>query len=103
MNKLKRAPTHPGIILREDFMEPLGITQIELANKLALSPRTINEVVNEKRKVNPELAIKLSLFFNTSVELWLNLQNTLDVYNLLQTKRTDFLKIKNYLHQKATN
>ena len=76
----KRQPTHPGEILKEEFMKPLGITQVDLAKNLGVSFRTISELVNEKRAVSPEMALRLSKYFRTSPELWLNLQNGYDLH-----------------------
>ena len=79
MIKLKRAPAHPGQILKEEFLDELGITQTNLANSLGTTFRTTTEIVNEKRSISTEIAIKLSKFFGTIVELWLNLQNQFDI------------------------
>jgi addiction module HigA family antidote len=77
---IKREPTHPCEILREDFMKPLALTQVDLAKNLCVSFRTISELVNEKRAVSPEMALRLGKYFRTSAELWLSLQNTYDLY-----------------------
>ena len=63
MIKLKRLPTHPGQILKEDFLDELEITQTELAFALGTTFRTINEIINEKRNISTEMAIKLSNIF----------------------------------------
>lgn len=78
--ELKRMPTHPGEILREDFMLPYNLTQIELAKALKTTFRTINEIVNCKRSVSPEMALKLARYFGTSADIWLNLQGDYDLY-----------------------
>lgn len=77
---LKRMPTHPGEILREDFMVPLNLTQTELAKALKTTFRTINEIINGKRSISPEMALKLAKYFRTSAEIWLNLQADYDLY-----------------------
>lgn len=87
MIKLKRAPVHPGQILKEDFLDKLLITQIDLASALGTTFRTINEIVNERRSISTEIAIKLSKFFGTSVELWLNLQNQFDIYKVYNSRK----------------
>lgn len=66
MPDLIRKPTHPGEILKEDFMKPLGITQSHLAKEIHTTFRTINEIVNEKRNISSEMAIRLSGYFGTS-------------------------------------
>ena len=82
MRNLKREPTHPGKILNEDFLKPLGLSQTMLAKGLNTTFRTVNEIVNEKRNISPEMAIKLSRYFGTSAELWLNLQNQFDIHRI---------------------
>ncbi len=93
MFDLKRQPTHPGEILKEDFLIPLGLTQVELASKLKTTFRTINEILNAKRAVSPDMAIRLARFFCTSPELWLNLQNEYDLYNANKKQRELLKKI----------
>lgn len=86
--ELKRMPTHPGEILREDFMLPYNLTQIELAKALKTTFRTINEIVNCKRSVSPEMALKLARYFRTSADIWLNLQADYDLYKVkLKSKK----------------
>lgn len=94
MIKLRRTPTHPGQILREEFLEELVISQTELASALGTTFRTINEIVNEKRSISTEIAIKLSKFFGTSIELWLNLQNQFDIYKVYSRKKENIEKIQ---------
>ncbi|MBF0565153.1 MAG: HigA family addiction module antidote protein [Nitrospirae bacterium] len=68
MNNLKRQPTHPGIILREEFIAPLGLTQVKVAECLKTAFRTVNEIINGKRNVSPDMALRLARFFGTSEE-----------------------------------
>jgi addiction module HigA family antidote len=96
MPNLKREPTHPGKILNEDFLKPLELTQIALAKEISTTFRTINELVNEKRNMSPEMAIKLSRYFGTSAELWLNLQNQYDLYRIKAKKSEMINRIKPY-------
>ena len=79
MQPEKRTPTHPGEILRLDFLEPLGQSQVALAEHLGVSVQRINELVRGKRGVTPETAWLLSQALNTSPEFWLNLQATYDL------------------------
>ena len=67
-------PMHPGEILREEFMEPLGLTQNALARALGVSPRRINQIVNEQRAVTADTAVRLARFFDMSPEFWMGLQ-----------------------------
>jgi len=87
MLNLNRTPTHPGEILKEEFLEPLSISQTKLAKELHTSFRAINELINEKRGITTEMALKLSKYFGTSPQLWLNLQNSYDLYKVSQKKR----------------
>ncbi len=87
--ELKRTPTHPGEILKEDFLTPLGITQTELAKALKTSFRTINEILNEKRSISPDMALRLSRYFGTSPDVWIGLQADYDLYwARLKSKKT---------------
>lgn len=94
--ELKRMPTHPGEILREDFMLPYNLTQIELAKALKTTFRTINEIVNCKRSVSPEMALKLARYFGTSADIWLNLQADYDLYKAKLKSKKIIENIKPY-------
>jgi addiction module HigA family antidote len=94
MYKLNRKPVHPGEILREEFLEPLGISQTQLSADLDIPFKIINELINEKRNLNSELALKLSRYFGTSAELWLNLQNQFDIYFVLKNKGKEIRKVR---------
>ncbi len=74
-----RSPTHPGEILLEEFLTPLGITQVQLASHIGVPTQRVNELVRGKRGVTPETAWLLSKALNTSPEFWLNLQATCDL------------------------
>ena len=76
----KRRPTHPGEILKEDFMVPLMLTQTELAKALKTSFRTINEILNEKRSISPDMALRIARYFGTSPDVWLGLQADYDLF-----------------------
>ena len=92
--ELKRPPTHPGEILKEDFLSPLGITQTELAKALKTSFRTINEILNEKRGISPDMALRLSRYFGTSPDVWIGLQTDYDLYwaRMKSKKAIDLIK-----------
>lgn len=68
-------PIHPGEILREEFLVPMGISQYRLANDIGVSPRRINEIVHETRAVTANTALRLARYFGTSAQFWLNLQS----------------------------
>ena len=72
-------PVHPGEILREDFMKPLGLTTNRLALELHVPATRIGEIVHERRRITAETALRLARFFNTNAEFWLNLQNFYDL------------------------
>jgi len=101
MIKLKRAPSHPGQILKEEFLDELEITQTDLANALGTTYRTINEIINERRSVSTEMAIKFSKFFGTSVELWLNLQNQYDVYKIYNKRKEHIERVRPFKRKKT--
>ena len=68
-------PVHAGEILFEEFMQPFGLSQNKLALSLKVTPRRINEIVNKKRAITADTALRLSKFFGNSAEFWMNLQN----------------------------
>lgn len=74
-------PTHPGEFIREDILEEFALTQSELAQQLGVSRRTINQIVNEKRGVSADMAIRLGKLTNTTAQLWLNLQTAVDLWD----------------------
>ena len=76
----KRPPTHPGGILRRQYIEPLSLTISELANTLGVSRKTLSEIVNEHGSVTPDMALRLSKAFKTTPELWMNLQQNFDLW-----------------------
>jgi len=84
---LNRQPTHPGEVLREEFLKPLGLSQTELAREIGVSFRAINEIVNEKRGISAEMAIKLAKRFGTTPEFWLNLQMKFDLWKAARKMR----------------
>jgi len=73
------APVHPGEMLRIEFLEPLGISQNKLAQTMRISPERINAIVQGKRSITADTAMRLGLALNTSAELWLNLQSFYDL------------------------
>ncbi|MFI5501794.1 HigA family addiction module antitoxin [Nocardia asteroides] len=75
----KLAPVHPGEVLKEDFIEPLGITQHRVAVAIGVPPRRINEIVHGKRRITADTALRLGRYFGTSDIFWLNLQNRYDL------------------------
>lgn len=76
----KRPPTHPGGILKRQYIEPLSLTISELANTLGISRKTLSKIVNEHGSITPDMALRLSKAFITTPELWLNLQQNFDLW-----------------------
>ena len=86
---MKITPIHAGEILLEEFMQPFELSQNALAKALHVTPRRINEIVNKKRAITADTALRLAKFFGNSAEFWMNLQNRYD----LETAR-DVLSVK---------
>ena len=81
----KRPPTHPGEMLREEFLVPLGMTQTELAQRIGVSYPRVNEIVNGKRGITPDTALRLSRLLGTTPEFWLNGQRNWDLWHALRS------------------
>ena len=79
MAKRKLPPIHPGEILLEEFLKPLGLSQYRLARDISVPPRRINEIVLGKRSISPDTALRLSRFFGLSDRFWMNLQARYDL------------------------
>lgn len=79
MKNEKIAPVHPGEILQEDFLKPLGISQYRLSKDISVPPRRINEIVLGKRSISADTALRLSKYFGTSERFWLNIQARYDL------------------------
>jgi addiction module HigA family antidote len=79
MARVKLAPIHPGEVLAEEFLAPLGLSQYRLAQDLSVPPRRINEIVHGKRGISADTALRLARYFGTSPQFWLNLQARYDL------------------------
>ncbi len=79
MVKQKLHPIHPGEILMEEFLKPMGISQYKLAKDISVPARRINEIVQGKRSITPDTALRLSLYFGLSERFWINLQARYDI------------------------
>lgn len=79
MDKKKLPHIHPGVILLEEFLNPMGISQYRLAKDINVPPRRINEIVHGKRAITADTALRLGRFFGTSPQFWLNLQVRYDI------------------------
>ncbi len=83
----KIRPTHPGEMLREDFMPDYGLSVSGIARALGVSRQTVNELLRERRAVSPEMALRLSRLFGNSAEFWLNAQRAVDLWEAARTIR----------------
>lgn len=87
-----RPPTHPGEMLLEEFLEPHGMAQTELAERIGVSYVRINEIVNAKRGVTPDTALRLSRLFGTTAEFWLNGQRNWDLWHALRAPEAETIE-----------
>ena len=93
MYETQRKPTHPGNILKEDYLIPLEISITEMATKLGVSRKTLSKILNEKGSITPDMALRLARAFDTTPKLWLNLQQNLDLWNAEHTL-TDWKRVR---------
>jgi addiction module HigA family antidote len=91
---IKRKPTHPGEMLREDFMADYELSVSGLAEALGVSRQSINELLRERRAVSPEMAIRLGRLFGNSAEFWLNAQRALDLWEANQALKSEVARIR---------
>lgn len=90
-----RPPTHPGEMLLEEFLKPLGLTQTEMAKRLGISFVRLNEIVNGRRGVTPDTALRLSRLLGTTPDFWLNGQLAWDLWQTLNSpEAADIKKIR---------
>lgn len=90
----KIRPTHPGEMLREDFLPDYGLTVSGLAEALGVSRQTVNELLRGRRAVSPEMALRLSRLFGNTAEFWLNAQRAVDLWDAAQAIRAEVKRIK---------
>ncbi len=76
------APTHPGVMLLEEFLKPLGLSQVELAKRIGVSFPRVNEIIHGRRGVTPDTALRLERLFGMEAQFWLNLQLAWDLYQV---------------------
>ena len=91
---IKRRPTHPGEMLREDFLSDYELTVSGLAKAIGVSRQSVNELVRERRAVSPGMALRLSRLFGNSPEFWLNAQRAIDLWDANQAIRSDVRRIQ---------
>ena len=91
-----RVPTHPGEMLLEEFLTPMGITQNDLADNIEVPYQRINEIVNGRRGITPSTALRLAKFFDVSADFWMNIQLRWDLYFARQDENKVLQKIQPY-------
>lgn len=91
---VSRKPTHPGEVLREEFMSDFGLSVAQLAKRLSVSRQSVNELVRERRAVSPDMALRLARLFGTSPQYWLNLQRNVDLWDSLDLGRASIERIE---------
>ena len=92
--QMKRRPTHPGEMLREDFMPDYGLTVAGLAESVGVSRQSVNELLRGRRAVSPGMALRLARLFGNSAEFWLNAQRAVDLWDAAQAIGHDMSRIK---------
>ncbi len=89
-----REPTHPGEMLLEEFLNPMGITQRELAEKIHVPYQRVNEIINKRRGITPSTALRLAKLFRVSEGFWMNLQLRWDLYRARATESKELKEIR---------
>ena len=92
--RIRRRPTHPGEILREDFLPDYQLSVSKLAESLGVSRQSVNELLRERRAVSPEMALRLARLFGNSPEFWLNAQRAVDLWDAAEAIRDDVARIR---------
>jgi addiction module HigA family antidote len=94
LSNRNRRPTHPGEFLREDLLPATGLTKQEFADCLGVSRRAINEILNERRPVTIDMALRLARVFDTTPDVWVNMQAAVDLWETSQANKQTYEKIK---------
>lgn len=93
MRKMERQPTHPGNIIREDYLKPLAITISEFALALGISRKTLSKILNGRGAITPDMALRLSRAFNTTADFWLSLQKNYDLW-MAEHRSNDWQRVR---------
>ncbi|MGK7899447.1 MAG: HigA family addiction module antitoxin [Xenococcus sp. (in: cyanobacteria)] len=91
---INRPPTSPGEMLREEFLEPMGLTQQQLADGIGVSYQRINELINNKRGITVSTALRLAKYFGTTPDFWLNMQRANNIYQAMKKEGEQIDKIQ---------
>jgi antitoxin HigA-1 len=89
-----REPTHPGEMLRAEFLEPMGLSQRDLAAGIHVPYQRVNELVNRKRGITPSTALRLAKYFGNSPGFWMSLQDRWDLYQVMKSEAKDLGRIQ---------
>jgi antitoxin HigA-1 len=92
--RMKRRPTHPGEMLREDFLADFGLSVLQLAEAVGVSRQSINELLRGRLAVSPEMSLRLAKLFGNSPEFWLNAQRAVDLWDAAEAIKDDVARIK---------
>lgn len=95
MNQKKLSPIHPGEILQEEFLDPMNVSQSQLARDIDVPHRRINEIVQGKRAITPDTAMRLSVYFGTTAQFWMNLQVNYDLRIISKEREDVYDKLPN--------
>ncbi len=106
MRRMIRRPTHPGNIIKEDYLLPLSITIKGMAENLGVSRKTLSKIINERGAITPDMALRLSRAFDTTPDFWLNLQRNFDLWQA-EMESQEWKKVKPFpqsmLHSKSSS
>lgn len=91
---VSRKPTHPGEMLREEFLPDFGLTVAKTAELLHVSRQTVNELVRERRSVSADMAVRLARLFGTTPQYWLNMQRNVDLWDALDLHKDEPLQVQ---------
>jgi addiction module HigA family antidote len=92
--ELRRRPTHPGEMLRDEYMPDYNLSVSQLAKLLDVSRQTVNDLVHTRRALSTDMAIRLAIVFNDSAESWLNLQQKVDLWDAQHSRKQKFLNVR---------
>ena len=98
MRRMEREPTHPGKIIREDYLKPLAITISKFASVLGVSRKTLSKILNGRGTITPDMALRLARAFNTTADFWLNLQKNHDLWQA-EHRSNDWQRVKPFSPQ----
>jgi addiction module HigA family antidote len=106
MRRMIRRPTHPGNIIKEDYLLPLSIAIKDMADTLGVSRKTLSKIINERGAITPDMALRLSRALDTTPDFWLNLQKNYDLWHA-ETASKEWQKVKPFpqsmLHSKSSS